>query len=788
MSLKADFKKSVEFLEKLRPGGSHVITAIRPDMKGISTETCENSDRVLAFLKKHKDDNLYFMVNPPIGKPMKKASKPDVKAMTHLYVDVDPREGEDFASEQERIRALFDEDLPKGIPEPSFVIFSGGGYQGFWALEEPLPIDGSEELWKEAERYNIQLELTFGADPCHNCDRIMRLPGTINRPNERKRKKGQKEARTKVVKWTDKKYPITDFLQAPPLDDGGSEKRGRHKIAVSDNVKRLNSVDDLPPQITDRVRVIIVQGRDPDTPLRGEDQSRSAWLFHVCCELVRADMTDDEIYAIITDPGFGISASVLDKGSRAKKYAVKQIESARDQAVSPELREFNEKYAVILDLNGKCRILVEGWDAVRDRPRVSFMSFQDFNNAHNNRSVIVGSDQNGKPLSMPAGKWWVGNPLRRQYEDVVFAPGKDLTKVYNLWRGFAFDPKPGDCSLFLEHLRQNLCGGCREYYDYLLGWMAMAVQRPARQGHVAVVLRGGRGTGKSFFANHFGKLFGNHYLRVSNAKHVTGAFNAHLQDTLVLFSDEAFAANDKRAEGVLKTLITEEELTIEPKGVDARMSPNFLHLILASNEEWVVPAGFDERRFFVLDVSTNRQQDVAYFRAVRKQLENGGYEALLHTLLAHNLKDFEVRTVPHTMALDEQKVLSLKGPERWLYEKLQSGELIVGKGWSTRPIVSELVYDFALHQRIWENSSERSTSTKLGMCLKRFFGTMKREAQPKQEVRAWDGSIVLRDKPMAYIFPTLDEARRAWDEVMKSRTDWPEVVDFDEVTGTDEPF
>ena len=43
---------------------------------------------------------------------------------------------------------------------------------------EPIPIDGVLAAAEDAARYNKQLELIYGADNCHNIDRILRLPGT----------------------------------------------------------------------------------------------------------------------------------------------------------------------------------------------------------------------------------------------------------------------------------------------------------------------------------------------------------------------------------------------------------------------------------------------------------------------------------------------------------------------------------------------------------------------------------------------------------------------------------
>jgi hypothetical protein len=60
---------------------------------------------------------------------------------------------------------------------------------------------------------------------------------------------------------------------------------------------------------------------------------------------------------------------------------------------------------------------------------------------------------------------------------------------------------------------------------------------------------------------------------------------------------------------------------------------NFIRLIVASNNDWVVPAGLEERRFFVLDISDKYMQNHEYFKKLFDQMDNGGREAMLHDLL-----------------------------------------------------------------------------------------------------------------------------------------------------------
>jgi hypothetical protein len=297
----------------------------------------------------------------------------------------------------------------------------------------------------------------------------------------------------------------------------------------------------------------------------------------------------------------------------------------------------------------------------------------DFRDFQNKYRVEIMHDSEG--TMVPRGKWWLGHPERRQYGGVVYAPNATPTDQLNLWTGWSCQQREGDCKLYLDHLRDNICSGKPEYYDYLLNWMAHAVQHPEKQGEVAVVLRGNEGVGKGVCATQFGQLYGPHFLHVSQRKHLTGHFNAHLQQCSMLYVDEAFFAGDREHEGVLKALITESTLMIEPKGVNAYAAPNYIHVIMASNNEWVVPAGATARRYFVLDVSDAKKQDTEYFNAIVAQMDNGGRAALLHLLLTRDLSGFNVRKVPLTAALGRQKAFTRSGIDRLIEKIAQEGEL-----------------------------------------------------------------------------------------------------------------
>jgi hypothetical protein len=340
------------------------------------------------------------------------------------------------------------------------------------------------------------------------------------------------------------------------------------------------------------------------------------------------------------------------------------------------LEELNAEYAVV-QIGGKTRVMGFEEDPVCRGCKVPmFQTHADFKAFHHKHKVRV--VEQGRPKLVGRGKWWLDHPERRQYKGVVYAPGIELgPDIYNLWQGFACEAKEGDCSLYLDHMRNNVCQGNEEYYEYLLNKLAYGVQHPDKQGEVAVVLRGKEGTGKGIFVRIYGSLFGPHFKHISQPRHLTGNFNSLQQDCSVLFGDEVFFAGDRAGEGILKAIITEPTLQIEKKCIDTITAKNRMHIFLSSNSAWLIPAGADARRFFVLDVGDGQKQNTEYFGALNDQMyERGGREALLYMLLNLDISRFKVWKVPQTAALADQKQRSRRGVDALVEHMAAEGQLL----------------------------------------------------------------------------------------------------------------
>jgi hypothetical protein len=309
--------------------------------------------------------------------------------------------------------------------------------------------------------------------------------------------------------------------------------------------------------------------------------------------------------------------------------------------------------------------------------KIDFMSDREF---HKMMANQVFRSTDGQTIKV--SHYWFNWVYRRQYigQGVVFEPGgpKEIRgDMLNMFQGLATDPAPGNWSLMKAHILNILCAGRQETFDYLIRWMAWSVQNLDRPIGVAVALLGDQGAGKGIFVRAFGSIFGEHFAHVANGEQLTGRFNANIAKSCLVFLDEAVWAGDKKAEGVLKALITEDRLSLEAKFRDPITVANKLRIIVASNNEWAVPAGVGDRRWLILNVDNSYAgtSHAVYFDALGSEIKNGGTAAMLHDLLAMDISKFNVREVPRTAAKAHQQALSLPSVEAWLYQVLQDGAI-----------------------------------------------------------------------------------------------------------------
>ena len=338
------------------------------------------------------------------------------------------------------------------------------------------------------------------------------------------------------------------------------------------------------------------------------------------------------------------------------------------------VEEMNETHCGVLH-GGRFQVFMSEYDDALRRDVWGAYSREAFTQFYEDERVPLPDTPRSKFPSK--ADVWLRSRKRRKYRGIVLDPQSlpENGGKLNLWRGWAVEPVPGDWSLMRELIDKVLCEGDTVRSEYVCRWIAFMLQKPWISPEAAVVFRGKEGTGKGTLARALMRIAGAHGLTVSSSQQFAGRFNAHLRDVILLFADEAVAPTDKEGNSVLKQLVTEPVISYEGKGKDIVPGRNMVHIVMASNERWVVPAGPEARRYFVSAVSDARRNDRAFFRRLWQQMEAGGYEAMLHDMLALDLGEWTPANPPATAALGEQKLMSADPLVQFWEQRLAQGDL-----------------------------------------------------------------------------------------------------------------
>jgi hypothetical protein len=299
---------------------------------------------------------------------------------------------------------------------------------------------------------------------------------------------------------------------------------------------------------------------------------------------------------------------------------------------------------------------------------------------------VVRAPPDGFAISWPVTVYqdWLTSRYRRSYPQPEFNPIRNqfaTTEMplpqgpYNLYVGTNIQPIKGDCNPILSHIHLIWCNGDLQAYNYVILWLARMVQQPGSQGRTVIVLRSGEGAGKNIIIDIFSRYFGSHAVMLTKPEDLAG-FNDHLGLSVFVFLNEALWGGNKSVEGTMKSTITDDVLLVERKYLPKFKARNCTHIVVATNNDWAVPVGIDDRRFLILDASDARKGDFPYFTALADHIKNGGETALLYFLLNEvDISAFDVRAIPQLNSATklDHKIRTTDSITKWWIDVLTEG-------------------------------------------------------------------------------------------------------------------
>lgn len=279
-----------------------------------------------------------------------------------------------------------------------------------------------------------------------------------------------------------------------------------------------------------------------------------------------------------------------------------------------------------------------------------------------------------KPVSLITS--WLAWKGRRCYDSEVFvSPEKEIPSTqintfngYNITKELACSRGDNDISGFLNFIRKAWCSGDTELYNWVLDWFAHIVQRPLVKMPSTLVLCGEEGVGKGMVIQKLSEIIGSKYFsQPSHPNDILGGFNSLVDRKAFMFIDELVWGGDKEKAGILKKIISEKRGSINEKGIPQRDFENCYNCALASNEDWVVPAGSNARRFQCLNVLNTT--------LVRSAVYDCCPYSLARFLYNRDISKFKPDKIIATEGLAYQKELSSHNAHKFWLEKVREQSL-----------------------------------------------------------------------------------------------------------------
>ena len=283
----------------------------------------------------------------------------------------------------------------------------------------------------------------------------------------------------------------------------------------------------------------------------------------------------------------------------------------------------------------------------------------------------------------------------RNFRDFTFHPyfGEDEAPpddIFNSFTGYRhaalseqeYDEKNEDFQFVMNHWFEYMCNKNREYYDYLMDWLAWVIQKGHRKPRTAIVMFSKQGIGKGLMWTDLvwqGVLGRNLAHSITDMETFTAKFNyERLYKCLHIFNECTSIMSGERVNwDKMKSIITDKEFRMEMKYKNAVMAEDCAGCVFLSNHEHCVKVEDDDRRYAVIESNTELP-GADYYTRLADLVNSEPIQRLFFTFLARrDLSNFNFKNIPHTEARRECKVQAYRNTILLFLKQVVTGEAVV---------------------------------------------------------------------------------------------------------------
>lgn len=261
----------------------------------------------------------------------------------------------------------------------------------------------------------------------------------------------------------------------------------------------------------------------------------------------------------------------------------------------------------------------------------------------------------------------------------VFLPGESPGMLpggdYNLYRPSDVAAVKGETTLWDEHLRYLWPKD--EDRNHVLNWLAWVLQNISLKPKHLLLLAGyTQGTGKSFVRDVFARVIGLGNVAPVGTIELSSSFNKWALGSKLLTIEELDALEKNVIKHTLHPIITQEDLTINDKGISTFKADNCFGILAMTNEDAALRLADNDRRYLVVRTeAVPRTQH--YYNDLYSVLDDGeALGAIAYQLQTRELGDYNAMArAPMTDAKREMVAAGMSDLETWMTDNAGSWPL-----------------------------------------------------------------------------------------------------------------
>ena len=553
-----------------------------------------------------------------------------------LWVDIDCGANKTYQTKEQAIVAARAFCIACNFPKPSLIIDSGGGIHLYWSFDKTIGVSEWVPLSNDLKK--LCALKGFGIDPAVMGDaaRVMRVPGSSN------------------FKDCNDIKPVEIIF--PKTAEFALYSANYLHALIRSALPKLNAASQI------KIVSALVQTSKFQLPIKILEGKRNSLLLQFAGLLRGQGIAQTDIEQQLLQENITRCTPPLDEDeilSIARRYAnVPGLGGGHQnnvQEAQHPIAELNSKFAWDF---GEMNLYNIGSGAyvLKDR----------FITQYANQLLAIGTTE--RPKLVQLGTAWFTHPLRRSTPRVILAPGQPETLLdgsINSWRGFVCKPIQGDVKPFIKLLKRLIPNISER--RYLLSWFATLIQKPAQKFNVALVIWSRQqGTGKSLLVETIGNLFDERHFEVVGQEVFNDGFTDWQAHKVMVVCDEVSSTDKRAVADRIKGWITANKNHINAKNAPKYKQPNLIKYVFLSNHADAVYLDETDRRFYVVEASSDRLSKEDSWEFVQWR-DSSGRAALLHYLLNLNTKDFNPIAPAPVSASKEAMVEDNKSDlERWI--------------------------------------------------------------------------------------------------------------------------